>query len=187
LILLARHGQTDFNAPPTRIQGSLDPPLNETGLAQARALAELVADEGIRVLYASDMLRARQTAEIVGERIGLEPVIEPRVRECAWGAWEGRLVEDIAREEPEQWQAWLRAGASFAFPSAPGKPGESLLEHMARTTAALDDVRAGDLPALVVCHGGTIRVALAAADPRGLDAYHEFHPRNGELVRLEQR
>jgi broad specificity phosphatase PhoE len=154
LILLARHGQTDFNAPPTRIQGSLDPPLNETGLAQARALAELVADEGIRVLYASDMLRARQTAEIVGERIGLEPVIEPRVRECAWGAWEGRLVEDIAREEPEQWQAWLRAG---------------------------------DLPALVVCHGGTIRVALAAADPRGLDAYHEFHPRNGELVRLERR
>jgi broad specificity phosphatase PhoE len=82
LILLARHGQTDFNAPPVRIQGALDPPLNETGVAQARDLAELVAGEGIRALYASDMLRARMTAEIVGERIGLEPVIEPRVREC---------------------------------------------------------------------------------------------------------
>ncbi|MFL5842050.1 MAG: histidine phosphatase family protein [Thermoleophilaceae bacterium] len=184
MILLARHGQTDFNAPPTRIQGSLDPPLNELGRSQARELAELVADEGLVALYASDMLRARQTAEIVGEEIGLEPVIEPRVRECGWGAWEGRLVEDIAREEPEEWQAWLRAGESFRFPAAPGKPGESLTEHMARTADALDDVAAGELPALVVCHGGTIRVALAARDPRGLDAYHEFHPRNGQLVRL---
>ena len=180
MILLARHGQTDFNAPPVRIQGSLDPPLNETGVAQARELAELVAGEGVHALYASDMLRARMTAEIVGERIGLEPVIEPRVRECDWGSWEGRLVEDIAREEPERWHAWLGAGESFRFPD-----GESLTEHMARTAAALDDVRAGELSALVVCHGGTIRVALAARDPRGLDAYHEFHPRNGQLVRYE--
>jgi probable phosphoglycerate mutase len=185
LILLARHGQTDFNAPPVRIQGSLDPPLNETGRAQARELAELVAGEGVRALYASDMLRARQTAEIVAERIGLEPVVEPRVRECAWGAWEGRLVDDIARDEPGEWEAWLRAGEDFRFPSAPGKPGESLREHMTRTIAALDDIRRGELPALVVCHGGTIRVALAARDSRGLDAYHEFHPRNGQLVRYD--
>jgi broad specificity phosphatase PhoE len=58
---------------------------------------------------------------------------------------------------------------------------------MARTSAALEEIRAGELPALVVCHGGTIRVALAAADARGLDAYHDFHPRNGQLVRLEER
>jgi broad specificity phosphatase PhoE len=180
LILLARHGQTDFNAPPVRIQGSLDPPLNTTGIAQARELAELVAGEGLRALYASDMLRARMTADIVAERIGLEPMIEPRVRECDWGNWAGRYVEDIGREEPEAWQAWLDAGETFRFPG-----GESLGEHMARTTAALDDIRRGELPALVVCHGGTIRVALAARDPRGLDAYHEFHPRNGQLVRYE--
>lgn len=185
MILLARHGQTDFNAPPVRIQGTLDPPLNETGRAQARELADLVAGEGVAALYTSDMVRARQTAEIVAERLGLEPVVEPRVRECAWGAWEGRLVEDIAREEPDEWQAWLDAGESFRFPSAPGKPGESLEEHMQRTTAALDDIRSGELPALVVCHGGTVRVALAARDPRGLDAYHDFHPRNGQLVRWE--
>jgi broad specificity phosphatase PhoE len=180
LILLARHGQTDFNAPPVRIQGSLDPPLTVAGIAQARELAELVAGEGLRALYASDMLRARMTAEIVGERIGLRAVIDARVRECDWGSWEGRYVEDIAREEPEAWQAWLDAGEWFRFPG-----GESLAEHMARTTAALEDIRAGELPALVVCHGGTIRVALAARDPRGLDAYHDFSPRNGQLVRYE--
>lgn len=178
MIFLARHGQTDFNAPPVRIQGSIDPPLNATGLDQARELAELVAGEGIRALYASDMLRARQTAEIVGRRLGLEARIEPRVRECDWGSWEGRLVEEIAREEPEHWQAWLEAGESFRFPG-----GESLTEHTQRTVAALDEVARGELPALVICHGGTIRVALASRDPRGLDAYHEFHPRNGQLVR----
>jgi broad specificity phosphatase PhoE len=181
LILLARHGQTDFNAPPVQIQGSLNPPLNATGIAQARELAELVAGEEIRALYASDMLRARMTAEIVGERIGLEPIIEPRVRECDWGAWQGRFVDDIARHEPEHWQAWLNAGESFRFPD-----GESLAEHMARTSAALDEIRGRGEPALVVCHGGTIRVALAARDSRGLDAYHEFHPRNGQLVRYEE-
>ena len=180
MILLARHGQTDYNAPPVRIQGSLDPPLNATGIAQARELAERVAGEELRALYASDMLRARQTAEIVGERVGLEPVIEPRGRECDWGSWEGRLVDEIAREEPELWHAWLAGGASFRFPA-----GESLEEHMARTSAALEDVSSGDVPALVVCHGGTIRVALASRDPRGLGAYHEFHPRNGQLVRYE--
>lgn len=185
MILLARHGQTDFNAPPVRIQGSLDPPLNDTGREQARALAELVADAGLAVIYTSDMQRARETAQIVAERVGIEPVVEPRVRECGWGAWEGRLVEDIAREEPERWQAWLRAGDSFRFPSAPGKDGESLAEHMQRTVAALDEIRRGRLPALVVCHGGTIRVAIASRDPAGLDAYHDFHPRNGELVRWE--
>jgi broad specificity phosphatase PhoE len=178
LILLARHGQTDFNAPPVRIQGSLDPPLNATGIRQARELAQLVAGEGLRALYASDMLRARQTAAIVGERVGLEPVIDPRVRECDWGSWEGQLVDDIARQEPERWHAWLDAGDAFRFPD-----GESLAEHKTRTSAALEDVARGELPALVVCHGGTIRVALASRDPRGLDAYHEFHPRNGQLVR----
>lgn len=185
MILLARHGQTDFNAPPVRIQGSIDPPLNDTGRNQARELAESVAGEGLRALYTSDMLRARQTAEIVAQRIGLEPVVEPRVRECGWGAWEGRLVEDIAREEPEHWQAWLDAGESFRFPPAPGKPGESLAEHMQRTVAALAEISRGALPALVVCHGGTVRVALASRDPRGLGAYHEFHPRNGRHVRWE--
>ena len=181
MILLARHGQTDFNAPPVRIQGSLDPPLNATGIAQARELADRVAGEGLRALYASDMLRARQTAEIIAERVGLQPVIEPRVRECDWGSWQGRLIEDIAREEPEHWQAWLDAGASFRFPD-----GESLEEHMERTAAALDDIAGRELPALVVCHGGTIRVALARRDPRSLDAYHEFRAHNGQLVRYEE-
>ena len=180
MIWLARHGQTEFNAPPVRIQGTLDPPLNDTGLEQARALAEQVAGLGLRALYTSTMLRARMTGAIVGERIGIEPVADPRFDECGWGSWEGKLVDDIARDDPERWAAWLRAGAGFRFPD-----GESLAEHMERTSAGLADVAKGALPALVVCHGGTIRVARAASDPRGLDGYHDFHVLNGQLVRLD--
>ena len=146
MILLARHGQTDFNAPPVRIQGSLDPPLNETGRAQARELAEAVANEGLRALYSSDMLRARQTAQIVAERVGLEPVVEPRVRECDWGSWEGMLVDDIAREQPELWQAWLAAVKGSSDPNViPGETSSGLGRYV--RGLARGEVRFATLPA----------------------------------------
>ena len=66
MILLARHGETDDNIEPIRIQGSVDTPLNDTGRAQARELAERVAGEGLQALYCSQLSRARETAEIVG-------------------------------------------------------------------------------------------------------------------------
>jgi broad specificity phosphatase PhoE len=90
------------------------------------------------------------------------------------------LFVDIEREQPERYLAWRRAGDQFRFPG-----GESLREQMDRVDAALEDVRrAGDLPALVVCHGGSIRVALCGLDPRGLDAFHDFDVPNVALVRL---
>jgi broad specificity phosphatase PhoE len=179
-ILLARHGQTDANKPPIRVQGFSDTPLNETGRRQAAELAERIADEGIASLWSSDLSRALETAEIVGTRIALEPRLDPRLREANRGQWEGRLFVDIEREQPERYAAWLRAGEEFRFPG-----GESLREQSDRVSAALDDVeRAGELPALVVCHGGSIRVMLCQGDPRGLDAFHEFEVPNTAVVRL---
>jgi broad specificity phosphatase PhoE len=179
-LLLARHGQTADNLPPIRVQGFSDTPLNDTGRRQAAELAERVAREGVAVLWSSDLARARETAEIVGLRIGLEPRLDARLREANRGDWEGRLFVDIEREQPERYLAWRRAGEHFRFPG-----GESLREQMDRVAAALKDIRrAGDLPALVVCHGGSIRVALCGLDPRGLDAFHDFDVPNVALVRL---
>jgi probable phosphoglycerate mutase len=179
-ILLARHGETDDNREPIRAQGFRDTPLNETGRRQAAELAERVAAEGIVSLWSSDLARARQTAEIVGARIGLRRRLDPRLREADRGRWEGRLFIDIAREEPELYAAWRRAGEQFRFPG-----GESLRDQLDRVKASLHDIRAtGELPALVVCHGGTIRVMLCAGDPRGLDAFHEFSVPNVAVVRL---
>jgi broad specificity phosphatase PhoE len=179
-ISLARHGETNDNIEPIRAQGFTDTPLNETGRRQARELAERVAADGFVSLWASDLSRARETAEIVGERIGLKPRLDARLREGARGRWERRLFIDIERDEPELYAAWRRAGADFRFPG-----GESLVEQQERVTACLDDVEAaGELPALVVCHGGSIRVVLCLRDPRGLDAFQEFKIPNVAVVPL---
>jgi broad specificity phosphatase PhoE len=180
LILLARHGETDDNAPPRRVQGRRDPPLNARGREQARALAREVADRhDVAALWVSDQRRALETAAIVGEAIGLDPRVDARLAEADWGAWQGRLVEDIEREEPELWGRFLASEPSFRFPD-----GESLEEHIARTWAALDDVARGPLPALVVCHGGTIRCALARSHPDGIAGIGTRRIPNGALITL---
>jgi len=179
VILLARHGETDDNRPPLRVQGSRDTPLNETGRLQAAELAERVRRENLGELYSSPLSRARATAEVVGAAVGLEPLLDARLVEADRGEWEGRLFADLEREEPAGWAAWQRAGESFRFPG-----GESLREQMDRVMAALDDVRRASPPALVVCHGGSIRAALCHADSRGLDAFHTWEVPNVALVRL---
>jgi broad specificity phosphatase PhoE len=179
-ILLARHGETDDNIPPIRIQGWIDTPLNDHGRGQAAELGERVAGEGIVALYSSHLSRARETAEIVGRRIGLEPRIDPRLAEGHRGRLEGRLWEEVARSEPNVYGAWRAAGDQFRFPE-----GESMREHQQRVLAAIEDVRASRrLPALLVCHGGSIRVAQCARDPRGLSAFHDWEVPNAAAVRL---
>jgi probable phosphoglycerate mutase len=179
-VLLARHGETNDNREPIRVQGFRDTPLNRVGRRQAGELAERMADAEIASLWSSDLHRAVDTAAIVGRRIGLSPRPDPRLREANRGDWEGRLFIDIAREEPERYAAWRRAGDDFRFPG-----GESLVEQMERVSACVDDIRAtGELPALVVCHGGSIRVMLCKRDPRGLAAFHSFDVPNGAVVAL---
>jgi broad specificity phosphatase PhoE len=179
-ILLARHGETDDNIEPIRIQGSRDTPLNDAGRAQAAELAERMRDEQIQTVYSSHLSRARETAEIVVRRLGLDdPVIDERLAEGDRGELEGLYWQDIARDDPELYAAWRRAGEGFRFPG-----GESLREQTDRTLAALADVRAGSLPALVVGHGGTLRVVLCDWDSRGLNAFHEWDVPNVAVVRL---
>ena len=179
MILLARHGETDDNAPPRRVQGRADPPLNERGRAQAAALAGAVADRGIAGLWTSHQRRARETAAIVGAELGLEPRVDERLAEADWGRWQGLLVEDIERDEPELLARFRESKPDFRFPG-----GESLEEHLRRTWAALDGIEAGPLPALVVCHGGTIRCALARHHPGGLEGVGPLRIANGALIPL---
>ena len=130
-------------------------------------------------MYSSHLARARETAELVARELGLEVTVDERLAESRRGNWEGRLFDEIEREEPELWAAWRRGGDEFRFPD-----GESLAEHADRVAAALDDVRGGALPALCVCHGGTIRCAFALANPRGLDSFHELDVPNAQPLEL---
>ncbi len=181
-VLLARHGQTNDNLEPLRFQGFRDTPLNDTGRAQAHELASRVAalPDPIKSLWSSDLSRAHETAEIVGTRIGLEPRLDPRLREANRGRWEGYTFDEIKSAHPEEFAAWMRGGAGWRFPG-----GESLQEQQDRVLAALGDIEAaGELPSLAVCHGGSIRVVLCSRDPRGLDAFHDFEVANVAVVPL---
>ncbi len=179
-LFLARHGETDDNREPIRVQGFTDTPLNDTGRRQAAELAERVAPMGLQSLWSSDLSRARETAEIVGSRTGLAVRLDSRLREANRGHWEGRRFVDIEREEPERYAAWRGSPATFRFPG-----GESLRDQLERVTASLADVRRSrETPALVVCHGGSIRVALCAQNPLGLEVFHRFEVPNVALVPL---
>jgi probable phosphoglycerate mutase len=104
-ILLARHGETDWNRE-RRWQGRADRPLNDTGRTQARQLAEVLASREIDAVYASDLLRARETAEIVADRLGLPVGLDPGLREVDVGDWAGRLASEIERDDPEGFRRW---------------------------------------------------------------------------------
>ncbi|MDQ1686872.1 MAG: 2,3-bisphosphoglycerate-dependent phosphoglycerate mutase [Frankiaceae bacterium] len=160
-VLLVRHGETDDNAA-ARFQGRIDTPLNDRGREQSRALAGALAGEGLRALYSSPLARARETAEIVGEQLGLALVLDPRLMEADAGAWSGMLSADIIAADADAFAAWRARRPGFRFPG-----GESVEEQDARVAAALLDVAAGPLPALVVTHGGAIRAVEGLELPGG--------------------
>lgn len=173
---MARHGETDDNARRV-VQGWLDTPLNDRGREQARELAERVKSLGIAAIWTSQLARAAETARIVGEALGIEPRVDDRFAESRRGEWEGRALADIEAADPDRWAEWMRGGAGFRFPG-----GESLLEHQERVLAGIEAVRADSQPALVVAHGGTIRCAICANHPNGLDVFWSIAVPNAELI-----
>lgn len=155
-LLLARHGETADNAA-RRFQGRRNPPLNPRGREQAAGLARLLRDEPIAALWASPLLRAVETAEIVAEAIALPVQLDDRLREIDVGDWAGRSYAEIFLEAPGELERWAAGDLAFRFPG-----GESLAEQADRVVEALEEIRAAAVPALVVCHGGVIRVAQRA-------------------------
>jgi broad specificity phosphatase PhoE len=153
-IYLARHGQTAYNLE-RRFQGQMPVALDATGREQAIDLAERASAHDFAALWCSPLLRARETADTVAERIGLEPREDPRLMETDAGDWTDRLFADVVAEDPDGFAGFINGDPGFAFPG-----GESFAQQGARIAAALADVEQGDLPALVVCHGVVIRIAL---------------------------
>jgi broad specificity phosphatase PhoE len=140
-LLLARHGETDWNRE-LRIQGSSDIELNELGREQAEALADELSGVELDAIYASDLSRARATADAVAARRDLPVRLDPRLRERAFGTWEGLTREDIE--------------ARFTPDDRPD--GETDEEVRARVLEAIRDISAAHPgeQVLVVSHGGAL-------------------------------
>jgi broad specificity phosphatase PhoE len=175
-VSLARHGQTEYNAA-RRFQGHLPVPLDARGREQAHELAAIAARRAWAALICSPLARARETAEIVGAAIGHHPIDDARFAETDCGDWTDLTFDAVQAAEPEKFAAYQRADPAFAFPG-----GESFAQQQLRVVEGIDAVRSGPLPALVVCHRGTIRLALAAV--HGDDALRSAEIPNASLVDL---
>jgi broad specificity phosphatase PhoE len=169
-LLLARHGETDWNRA-RRWQGFADRPLTERGKSQARALAERLADIALDAAYSSDLRRARETAEAVAEAQGLEVIQLPELREVDVGSWEGLTRDEAEERFPEGFQRWRDGGTGW-------DDGETYGEMSRRVLAALDRIareREGGR-VLIVTHGGPIRAIHAAALGMDVEAYRRIRP-----------
>jgi broad specificity phosphatase PhoE len=159
-LLLVRHGETDWNRD-GRWQGHSDTHLNDVGRDQARRVASELSD--VDVVYASDLARARETAEIIAAAQGLEVHLEPRLRERSFGAWEGLTMPEIEAEFGEALARWL-AGEGPGADDA--EPFDAFATRVAGFVQELPG-RHPDQTVLLVGHGGSIRVIHAVAS--GLD------------------
>ena len=143
-LLLVRHGETDWNAE-GRLQGQTDRPLSDYGRRQARKLAEELEGEELEAIYSSDLARARETAEIVGERLGLPVELDPDLREKDWGTWEG--LTSVERDRVE-----------FV-----GETTQAHQERILRALRRISERHPGEGSVLVVTHGGSMRRVQVAA------------------------
>jgi alpha-ribazole phosphatase len=156
LIYLVRHGETQWNRD-ARIQGQLDIPLNEEGIKQARLLAKRFVKVDLDAIYASDLSRAINTAEIVAGVKGLSVEAAPQFREIDFGLWQGMTWQEIDKEYPES-----RRQMEISPETAHPPKGESWSDVADRVFKGLDDI-AGKWPegnVMVVSHGGSSRMAI---------------------------
>jgi probable phosphoglycerate mutase len=158
-IVLVRHGETDWNRE-RRFQGHADTPLNDVGRAGARALAAELATEPVSALYSSPLQRAFETARIVGEPLGIDVVVEERLREIDVGSWQGLTRDEIEARFPDGYRRWLVGEGGW-------DDGETSDDLARRVLAALADIAAKhDGLVVAVTHGGPIRAALSGAGIR---------------------
>jgi broad specificity phosphatase PhoE len=152
-IALLRHGPTEWNEQ-GRIQGRIDMPLSAAGQAKMAGLLPPAGFETARA-FTSPLLRARQTAELLGLA---HASIDSRLSEHDWGEWEGLTREEILARDGDD--AFKRAGRGIDFQP---KSGESTRELMARVSAFLSDVATGGSDAIAIAHRGILRSAYTLA------------------------
>jgi probable phosphoglycerate mutase len=179
-VLAIRHGETDWNVS-ARIQGQLDIPLNRHGHVQGQRLRVALSHEPITALYASDLMRAIETADYLAQNKGLSIQADASLRERRFGVFQGLTVEEILARWPEEGQRWRRRDPDFA-----PEGGETLTQFSQRCIQAVLRIAArhsGQTIALVA-HGGVLDCLYRAATHVDLQAPRTWALPNTGINRL---
>ncbi len=188
-LILIRHGETDWNRE-LRFQGQVDVPLNPTGHAQARRLAQRLAQEAMVAdhLVSSDLERTRQTAQPLLDallpRLRMDELTDSGLREQHFGVVDGMRVPDIKAQYPEAWAQWLRFQADGGMPG-----GETTRQFHTRVMAALRRVaqQHAGRTVVVVTHGGVLDMVWRTARGLGLEGPRQSDIPNAALNRVRLR
>ncbi|MDO8436932.1 MAG: histidine phosphatase family protein [Nitrosomonadaceae bacterium] len=153
-IILLRHGETVWNRE-NRIQGHLDSPLSDAGIAQAEALAQRLTGETFAALYSSDLGRARETAERIAARTDHRIILDPALRERNLGILQGLIRAEARVLHPEIYTRYRTFDPDCVIPG-----GENALHFIARVAAAFSGIanRFPGKAVVVVTHGGVLDV-----------------------------
>jgi len=171
-IVLVRHGATDWNLE-HRCQGASDRDLSDVGLRQAEALAAQLRQETIHGVYASDLKRARRTAEVISEHHKLPVVIEARIRELDHGHLEGLTFNDIKQNYGDFLTRWRSEPAELQVPG-----GERLADVAERAWLGLNQIAARHKASetiVVVSHNFPIVGIVCRITGTHLNDYRNFH------------
>ena len=178
-VLLVRHG--DIAADMSRYWGHTDVSLNDDGIRQAEQLAHRVAGEDIDVVYSSDLRRAADSAAIIAACHQLSVVTCPELREIMFGQCEGLAFAEMKDRYPETEDIWNANGQHIRFPG-----GESVLALTERVTTFAERLRCESYrSALVVAHGGSLRVLICCLAGLEISAWREMRIERASLSVIE--
>jgi broad specificity phosphatase PhoE len=154
-LMLVRHGESEWNAQ-RRYQGQSDVPLSALGRRQAERIAERLAGVKMDAVYASDLVRAWETASPIAEKNGLKVFSEPRLRELKFGVLEGLTFDEAQAQYPEMIAAWLE---DFNHPP---DGAETIDLFNTRILSLLNDLKEkhDEQVVLLIAHGGSLSEIL---------------------------
>lgn len=181
-LILVRHTVTDWNNE-YRFQGHADTPLNDEGRAAIPLVVKAVRFWDPSAIYSSDLLRARVMAETLGQELGLSVNFSEDLRECSYGDWEGKTLQEVKRERAGELERWRGNEAGYARGG-----GESLEEMQARSWSgmvSIADAHPGEAVA-VFTHSGPIRGAVCRIFDLGIAQRYRFQADNGSLTVLRR-
>lgn len=159
-IYLARHGEAENGAEYGEyLEGWPDPPLSKEGRRQAALLARRLAGSAIKSMYASDLRRARETAEATAKRLGLTMELRRELREIHMGALHRQSWGELRAEDGTAYETFMRHEADLPYPGG-GERGADAAARALRVLTEATENTEGDI--LIVCHGGIIRSLIAS-------------------------
>ncbi len=182
-LILVRHGETAWNRE-GRVQGVSDIDLSDVGVYHVRQLALSLRDHPIHAIYASPLIRARKTAEIINQYHDAPIRLEPGLMEMDQGDFEGLTYAELMACERDFLQSWIADPASVRMPH-----GESLDELQARAWPVIDGILQQSADALVVSHSFTIASILCRIKRISLSDFRSVHvdPASRTVVRFSNR